>query len=218
VPVALLVLTPVFLLVSPLFVWYLRKLETSDPEVVPPVEPAHATALFEIEDWNVTNQFSAIGSLKPGLFRRWLSIVILYIVGYATRQITLRGKLGRVLTIHTAQWVFLDDKRRVFFGSNYDGELESYMDDFINKVGWGLNLIFSNGIGYPTSNWLVFGGAKNEQKFKNYIRRHQLRTEVWYDAHAGSTCYQIDRQHRVRVGVETPAPSDADARAWCRLL
>jgi hypothetical protein len=35
----------------------------------------------------------------------------------------------------------------MLFASNYDGSLESYMDDFINKVAWGLNLVFSNGVG-----------------------------------------------------------------------
>ena len=52
-------------------------------------------------------------------------------------------------TIHFARWVFIDGKRRMFFASNYDGSLESYMDDFIDKVAWGLNLVFSNGVGYP---------------------------------------------------------------------
>ena len=30
--------------------------------------------------------------------------------------------------------MFLDDKQRLIFISNYDGSLESYMDDFIDKV------------------------------------------------------------------------------------
>ena len=65
-------------------------------------------------------------------------------------------------TIHFARWVFIDGKRRMFFASNYDGSLESYMDDFIDKVAWGLNLVFSNGVGYPRTSWLVRGGARNE--------------------------------------------------------
>ena len=38
-------------------------------------------------------------------------------------------------TIQFARWVFLDGGKRVIFTSNYDGSLDSYMDDFINKVG-----------------------------------------------------------------------------------
>jgi hypothetical protein len=39
--------------------------------------------------------------------------------------------------------VFLDNKRRALFASNYDGSDEAYMDDFVNKVFFGLNLAFS---------------------------------------------------------------------------
>ena len=74
---------------------------------------------------------------------------------YATRHVFNRGNLAGVKTIHFARWVFLDGRRRVFFASNYDGSLESYMDDFIDKIAWGLNLVFTNGVGYPKTRWLV---------------------------------------------------------------
>ena len=67
---------------------------------------------------------------------------------------TRAAGLARVRTIHFARWVFLDGRKRILFLSNYDGSLESYMDDFINKVGFGLNVVFSNGIGYPRTDWL----------------------------------------------------------------
>ena len=75
----------------------------------------------------------------------------------------------------------------MIFASNYDGSLESYMDDFINKVAFGLNVVFSNGIGYPRTNWLLLDGAKDEQKFKDFLRRHQMPTQVWYNACPGLT-------------------------------
>ena len=185
VPLALLVLAPFLLIYAPFFIWILRRRETSDPEVIPRIDPAHAAQLASLEDHDVTNQFSAFGSVKPGLFRRSTLIFFLWVIDYTTRHIFNRGRLARVSTIHFARWVFLDEKKRLFFASNYDGSLDSYMDDFINKVAFGLNLVFSNGIGYPTTNWLILDGAKNEQKFKYYIRRHQLPTEVWYRAHPG---------------------------------
>jgi hypothetical protein len=217
-PIVALALTPLALPLLPILAWQLRSRERSDPEVVPPVDPDHAGRLAEIEGHDVTNQFSALGSLKPGRFRLWLSLGILRIADYATRHVFVSGRLARVVSIHTAQWVILDDRRRVFFGSNYDGSLESYMGDFINKVAWGLNGLFSNGVGYPTTSWLMFGGARDEQKFKDYIRRHQVPSQVWYSAHAGMTAYEIERHHRVRKGVEAESLAYADARAWCRLL
>ena len=104
-----------------------------------------------LEDHDVTNQFSAMGTLKPGPLRLLTTMLVLWVIDYAARHIYTRGRLARVRTIHFARWVFLDGRRRVIFLSNYDGSVESYMDDFINKVGFGLNVVFSNGIGYPES-------------------------------------------------------------------
>ena len=45
--------------------------------------------------------------------------------------------------------MLLDDNRRLIFASSYDGSLESYMDDFISRLAWGINLVFGNGAGFP---------------------------------------------------------------------
>src|SRR5207244_8285444 len=122
---------------------------------------------------------------KPGLFRRGTLWFFLRLLDYGMRHVYNCGHLTRVTSIHFARWVYLDGGQRLLFASNYDGSLESYMDDFINKVAWGLNLVFSNGVGYPKCRWLIKGGAKDEQKFKYYIRRHELPTEVWYKTYPG---------------------------------
>lgn len=63
---------------------------------------------------------------------------------------------ARVL-IHFARWVLLDGGRRVLFASDYDGSQESYMDDFIDRLARGVNLVFSNGLGFPPTWWLILG-------------------------------------------------------------
>ena len=68
---------------------------------------------------------------------------------YANRHVFNRDNLAGVRTIHFARWVPVDDGRRLIFASSYDGTLESYMDDFIDRLSWGLNAVFSNGMGYP---------------------------------------------------------------------
>jgi len=196
----------------------LRTLETSDAEIAPPPDSDWLRQLSAIEDHDVTNQFSAIGSVKPGAFRRRLLTSILWIVNLTTHVIYTRGRLARVHTIHFARWVFLDDKTRLFFASNYDGSLDSYMDDFINKVAFGLNAVFSNGIGYPRTDWLVLEGAKNEQLFKYFLRRHEVATEVWYNAHAGLTAFDLERNSRIRQGMEESNLTDDQIEEWLRLL
>ena len=196
----------------------LRRQEQTDPEVCPRTDPAHAAALAAVEDFDVTNSFSAMGSLKPGLARRWAAIALLSAIDFFARHLYTRGRLARVRTIHFARWVFLDGKTRVIFLSNYDGSLESYMDDFINKVGFGLNLSFSHGIGFPRTRWLAFEGSSDERKFKEYLRRHQMPTQVWYQAYPGLTAVDLERHTLVRRGLEAAALGGRQAETWAELL
>ena len=218
VPLVLLFLSPLIILYLPIFAIQLRRREKDDMEIAPRPSAEWVNKLARIEDYDVTNQFTAMGSLKPGLFRRWLLAILLWLIEYTTRHIYNRGHLARVPSIHFARWVFIDNKRRLVFCSNYDGSLESYMDDFINKVAFGLNVVFSNGIGYPTTNWLFFQGAKDEQKFKYFIRRHELPTEVWYDGHSGLTNFDLKRNSLIRKGLDQPSMTNAEAVQWLQLL
>ena len=92
------------------------------------------------------------------------------------------------------------------------------MDDFINKVFFGLNVVFSAGIGYPSTRWLLEDGAWDEQKFEYFLRRHQLPTQVWYDAYPSLTAIEQERNSRVRQGLESPSISEEAARQWLQLL
>jgi|SRR5579862_965825 len=218
VPLVLLLAMPFLVLYLPIFLVQLRSREKSDVVIAPRPESCHERRLASLEDQDVTNQFTAMGSVKPGLFRRWTLAFFLWLLDWAARHIYIRGQLARVPTIHFARWVFIDNKKRLLFASNYDGSLETYMDDFINKVGWGLNLVFGNGVGYPSTRWLVLDGAKNEQHFKYFLRRHQLPTQVWYKAYAGLTAFDLKRNTLIRQGVERAHLSDAELRQWAALL
>jgi hypothetical protein len=218
VPVLGLVALPFLIVLAPFVVVLLRTRETEDPEVCPRPVAADLATLQELEDRDASNQYTALGAVKPGRFRRWLLTVLLVLVDYACRHVFTRGFLARVQTIHFAHWFFFDDKTRVVFVSNYDGSHQGYMDDFINKVGWGLNLVFSNGVGWPRTRWLILGGSRIEQKFKHYQRRHQVPTQVWYKAYPGLALVELKRNQRIRQGLEQTTMSDAQALAWLRLL
>ena len=47
---------------------------------------------------------------------------------------------------------------------------------------------------------LIAGGAKDELTFKDYLRRHQLPTQVWYDATPGVTAYDMERNRAFARG------------------
>ncbi len=218
VPLVLLLLSPLFLLIAPFFIIRLRMLERSDPELFIRPSREHIKQLTVQEDWEVTNQYNVFGDIKPGPFRLWTFKTILFMLDYTARHIFNRGFLTRIKTIHFARWVLVDNNRRAFFVSNYDGSHESYMDDFINKVGWGLNIIFSHAVPYPTTNWLIKDGAYREQQFKYTQRLHQLPTEVWYKAYPDLSAADLARNSRIRQGVENRQASVEEIREWLRLI
>ncbi len=216
--VPLFILFPVLivpaLLAVAVFLWILRRYEKTEPEIIHRPEVDHILKLSALEDHDVMNQFTALGSVKPSRFRRGLFTVILWLIDYFARHVFGRGHLGRIRTIHFARWVFLEGKQRMVFASNYDGSHEAYMDDFINKAAWGLNLAFTCGLGYPRTRWIIKDGATEELKFKYTQRRHQKPTETWYRAYPGLTVYDLERNARVRAGFERRTMTDSEVRAW----
>jgi hypothetical protein len=217
-PLLGLLLSPLLLVGAPFYLFALRRLEKSDPVVCPAAGEKYSENLSSFEDHDVTNQFSAMGSLKPGLVRLLTTSVVLKTVNYGARHITRPGRLGRIRSIHFARWVFVAGRERMIFCSNYDGSVESYMDDFINKTGFGLNASFSNGIGYPRTNWLVRDGCIDERNYKEYLRRHTLPSQVWYKAYPGLSAVDLERNTRIRRGLEMPSMTDEQARNWVALL
>jgi hypothetical protein len=218
IPLLGLLALPFLVLLLPLLAAVLRMHENRDPELCPRPAGDAVTAMQRIEDHDLTNQFSSSGPVKPGPFRRWLLVVLLALLDYTCRHVFYRGYLTRVQTIHFARWVLVDNDTRVVFCTSYDGGHEAYMDDFINKAGWGLNLLFSNGVGWPRTDWLLKGGARHELRFKRYQRRHQQPSQVWYKAYPGLTLTDLERGGRIRAGLERKQMSDAQALAWLRML
>ena len=92
------------------------------------------------------------------------------------------------------------------------------MDDFIDKVAWGLNAAFSNGYGYPKTRWLFFDGARDELAFKQFLRSHQHPTEVWFSAYPNLTARNIENNAQIRAGLYgrmTRRPGRSVAAASC---
>src|SRR5207249_10034807 len=90
--VPLLIVPP--LLATVVFLWVLRVYEKSEPETIPPHDVDHLVTLAALEDHDITNQFTALGSVKPSRFRLGLFVVILWLIDYFARHVYGRGHLG----------------------------------------------------------------------------------------------------------------------------
>ncbi|HEY2788463.1 MAG TPA: hypothetical protein VGI72_03350 [Gaiellales bacterium] len=216
-PATLIVLAPLLVVVAGPWIVLLRLHECHDPAPDIRPDPAAVALVAGLEDHLAQNSFTAVGRLKPGPFRRLTSTALLWVADWATPHLFAHADLAGVKTIHFARWVFLDGKSRLVFASNYDGSLETYMGDFIDKVAWGLNAIFSNGVGYPRTNWLFCDGAWNEEAFKHYIHTHQLPAHVWYSAYGNLTNANIEQNAQIRAGLHGRMTA-TQAERWLELL
>ena len=212
-PALALVLVPVLLLLLPLFVILLRRHEKRDI-ADPSRAPAEDIRRFRAdEDYWVQNQILAAGLFKRGWFRRFTANAILLTTDYAVRHIYNRGSLSGLNTIHFARWTPLDAGQRMFFSSNYDGSLESYMNDFIDKAAWGLNAIFSNGDGFPRTSFLVCGGITDEKAYKRFLPTRQVQSRVWYSAYPHLSTKNIANNAAIRQGLSDRLNAD-ETKVW----
>jgi hypothetical protein len=209
------VAAPLFLALLPVFLLLLYLHERRDLPDTSAAPDETIRALRDDEDFGIQNQVIAAGIFKPGPFRKLTSRGILLLADYAVRHVYNRGTLSGLNTIHFARWVSVHDGAGLFFSSNYDGSLESYMNDFIDKAAWGLNAIFSNGDGFPRTSFLFCGGIMDELAYKRFLPTRQVRSQVWYSAYPHLSTKNIANNAEIRLGLSA-AMDDAATSAWLR--
>ncbi len=215
VPLIGLLLLPLLLLIAPLFLILLRYYEERDVPDRSAASKASIQAARADEDFGVQNQIIALGSFKPGWFRRLTVTAILRLTDWTARHVFVHGALSGLRTIHFARWVRLDKHHRMFFVSNYDGSLESYQNDFIDKAASGLNAIFSNGDGFPYTRFLVLNGIRDEQAYKRFLPTRQVLSQVWYSAYEDLSVININNNAKIRENLFGDLSAEA-TREWLR--
>jgi hypothetical protein len=187
--------------------------------------PENASRIARLEDHQIQNQMTDVVFIKPGWFRFLVLKSVLFVINFAAKTIFTHGAktifthgtLGGIPSIHFARWFIIDQGRRLVFHSNFDGSWENYLDDFIDKAANGLTAVWSNAVGFPRSRMLIGAGARDERRFKAYVRNTQVFTNVWYSAYPRLTVQNIQRNARIRsMLARTLGPSET--QEWLRLL
>lgn len=163
-----------------------------DPSKWLPLSPEQQERLrkiAELEDKIAQNQITIFVPIKPGLFHRYFLSIVLFII-----QLRAGGFLPKLNAIHFARWVIIDRKKLknskssyLLFESNYNRSWDSYIDDFVERFGPTMNLIWGNCIEFPA------GGTKDIEWFKQHIRRYQFPAQVFYSAYHGLTVSRIQK-------------------------
>lgn len=182
-------------------------------------ERSHKQALLEDEDHHTQNQMTAVSEVKPGFLRLLTLRVVLWIVDSFGRTLWDKGALRGIRTIHFARWFLVKEPQRgkhwLVFLSNYDGSWENYLGEFVDQAKSGLTAVWSNTVGFPESKWLLGGGARRELKFKRWVRRQQIQTQVWYSAYPELSAANVQNDSELRRGLRGASGLE-ERRAWLR--
>jgi hypothetical protein len=218
-----------FLLAIIVFWWLWALLSAEHNDAVAP-EPKHAVhtaaELAALEDKIRQNQLTHVVDIKPGIFRAFTIWTVLHVIGALASVVYIDGHLGGITSIHFARWVIVRDRRdvpraqrrdRLVFFSNYDGSWESYLGEFIDRAAMGLTAIWSSTKDFPKTKFLMFQGATDEERFKQWTRDHQLVTQMWWSGVRESTVQNLRDNIYLRRRLAQALPDDERAE-WLRRL
>ncbi|MEU4796728.1 hypothetical protein [Streptomyces sp. NPDC023327] len=116
---------------------------------------------------------------------------------------TLRARLAatkglfkgadRVGTLHFMRFVLLNNDTQMLFATAYDGDWDTYINDFATKIPNEMDGLFSVVEGWP--------GIKSPQ-VKDFIVKHQITATAWYSAYPDLTVAKIRRSARVASALD----------------
>lgn len=191
--------------------------EMREKDITFEIDKNHIRDLVERETGLVQAQFSAMGNIKPGFVRLQTMMFLLNTTNFLAPYIYSKGKLSGIPTVHFARWVIVNKQRQMIFLSNYDGNSESYLRDFINIAGKQLSLMFCHTIGYPKTRLMIFGGADDANGFMSWARKFQTVTNVWYTANKEVSVKNIFNNSKIRDGLYGTM-NEKEAAHWLSLL
>jgi len=108
---------------------------------------------------------------------------------------TLKGNLAgakEVGTLHDMRFVFLDNDTKLLFCTCYDGDWDTYINDFATKIPEMMDLIFGNIEGWP--------GIKSAT-VKEFILSKQITASAWFVSHPNLTVSDITRLEKIGDGL-----------------
>ena len=142
----------------------------------PDTEPSSGSAGRIGSQSGRVSELTAMATLKPGGADRLRRIFKLVKGNFAGAQ--------KVATLHDMRFVFFENDSKILFATTYDGDWDTYIDDFATKIPDLMDLIFTSVEGWP--------GIK-DPGVKDFIASHQISADGWYVAHPNLTVVETKR-------------------------
>lgn len=160
---------------------------------------ARLTRMRVREDRSAQNHFVSVTRIKPGRLRAATLRLTLRVINVLWRLYFNPKGLSGIPSIHFARWLVMPGGRRLLFVTNYDGAWGGYLTDFVTLAGEWMNSIWGHCRGFPRTYFLLFGGTRDEQRFKCYARNSQVESLLWYQRYPELTVLAIERNAAVRA-------------------
>jgi len=170
-------------------------------------------AVIEQEDLDVQNHMALEANIGRSRIARWSLKLYLSSLYWVFFRSVLRhlwgGKLFGIPTVHSAQWVLLNDGR-YFFLSNYDHSFSAYLNDFGLEIPTGVQKIWGQAKGNP--------GMGDVERFKLFVRKAMVPHEVWYRAYPELSLRQLWNNEQLRRALARDNPDEDDVHRALRRL
>jgi hypothetical protein len=134
----------------------------------------------------VWNEFTVILPLKPGGAERMRTRF-----GGFTEELTKNA--DRIGTVHDLRFVIFDNDTRCIFASVFDGDWETYIDDFATIVPDAIDLLFQEAVDYP--------GVRSPG-IKDFIAKHQVSAMAFYGAYTDASVRDVWKALKVKKALD----------------
>ncbi|MGH3939298.1 MAG: hypothetical protein ACRDTG_11800 [Pseudonocardiaceae bacterium] len=95
--------------------------------------------------------------------------------------------LDKIGTVHFARFAFLEDARQLLVITTYDGDFETYINEFVNVIGGIFDTLLAHVADAPPR-----PVQAHRQEFLDYIRAGDLRSVgKFYSAYPGTTVFDV---------------------------
>jgi hypothetical protein len=135
-----------------------------------------------------SNEFTLICALKPGGADRLRKLMADGFTGDRQKN------TDRIATVHDLRFVIFDNDTRVIFASTFDGDWESYINDFGTILPDEIDLLFHECVGYP---------GIHSPIIKDWIVQQQVTAIGFYSAYPDASVRQIWKSLKTKAAFDT---------------
>jgi hypothetical protein len=133
------------------------------------------------------SEFTTIFPITPAGAKRTRAFLELLHPDLGNREV---DKVG---TVHDMRFVFLDNDTKLLMCTAYDGDWDTYINDFGTKIPDIIDLQFGEVEGWP--------GVRSPT-FKDYLVKYQVQAFFWYVASPNLTVVETRRLEKIAPALD----------------